>query len=152
MQYCPCRSNESRFHARILKSPFKILLFGPIPIQLRTTGIFMAFSNRNRSTDLFYVIPFNAVAFVLTAEQRLLLANISNLFALIVLLCIDVSIHSTTLSPIQATLKRIIKIHNLASILIKTNGASGGQFGLWNNGVRCAAKVVRALNFHYSLF
>lgn len=102
----------------------------------------MAFSNRNQSTDLFYVIPFNAVAFVLTAEQGLLLANISNLFAHCSALyrCLD-SFDSRPLSPIQAAVKRIIKIHNLASILIKTNGASGGQFGLWNNGVRCAAKL-----------
>lgn len=104
MQYCPCRSIESRFHARILKSPFKILLFWTDSYSAsRSTGIFMALSNRNQSTDLFHVIPFNAVAFVLTA---VLLANISYLFALIVLLCIDVSIHSP-FSPFKPrTLKR----------------------------------------------
>lgn len=81
----------------------KYYFFGPIPIQHRATGIFMALSNRNQSRDLFYVIPFNAVAFVLTA---VLLANISYLFALIVLLCIDVSIHSP-FSPFKPrTLKR----------------------------------------------
>lgn len=49
--------------------------------------------------------------------------------------------------------EKIIKIHNLASILIKTNGASGGQFGLWNNGVQCAAKTfLFSTQLHYSLF
>lgn len=107
------------------------------PIEIKARTRFMSFLSMQ---SLLFLLPF----YWLTFQTCLL--------ALIVLLCIDVSIHSP-FSHSNRLQERIIKIHNLASILIKTNGASGGQFGLWNNGVRCAAKsFLFSTQLHYSLF